>query len=121
MQQNYSYIDIPLVVKLTEVYKQAHRAVYRFPKFERYALGERLLSTLLDTLSTAIGANTASRYEKERYLVLANAKIETAKILYRIARQSDMCDDKTYLDAEVLLRECGKMTQGWLKHVRALH
>jgi len=53
--------------------------------------------------------------------VLANAKIETAKILYRIARQSDMCDDKTYLDAEVLLRECGKMTQGWLKHVRALH
>ena len=63
-------------------------------------------------------ANQASRYEKEKILMRANAKIELLKILFRVSLNCQIIDGKEYLEMENKLQEVGKMTQGWIKYSR---
>ena len=117
---DFEKLEIPLVAKLLIAYQSAHKNINSFPKHERYSLGERIERSILETIELIIIANNSSKFEKERILIRANGKIEILKILYRIALNCGIIDQKEYLKEQQDLQECGKMTQGWIKYARNL-
>src|SRR3989338_6289739 len=115
---DFSKLEIPVVIKLFVVYEITHRLIFKFPKYERYSLGEKIENSILEAIEMLILANQASKYEKEKILLKANSKIELLKILFRISLNCQILDNKEYLEMENKLQEIGKMTQGWIKYSR---
>jgi NTP pyrophosphatase (non-canonical NTP hydrolase) len=115
---NFSKLEIPVVIKLFVLYEMVHKLIFKFPKHERYSLGEKIERTILDTIELFVFANQVSKYEKEKVLSQANSKIELLKILFRICLNCDTLEARVYLDIEDKLQEMGKMTQGWIKYSR---
>jgi len=115
---DYSKLEIPVVIKLFIVYEITHKLVFKFPKHERYALGEKIENSILEAIEILIMANHSSKYEKEKTLIKANCKIELLKILFRISLNCGIMDGKVYLEMETRLQEIGRMTQGWIKYSR---
>lgn len=116
--QNFSKLEIPVVIKLFVLYEITHRLIFKFPKHERYTLGEKIERTILDSIELFVFANQVSKYEKEKVLAQANSKIELLKILFRISLNCKILEGREYLDIEDKLQETGKMTQGWIKYAR---
>lgn len=115
---DFSKLEIPVIVKLFTLYEITRKIILKFPKHERYSLGEKLSCTNLDTIEIFILANQASKYDKEKILLKANAKIELLKILFRLTLNCGIIDGKEYLGIESRLQEIGRMTQGWIKYAR---
>ena len=107
-----------MVIKLFIIYEVTHKLIFKFPKHERYSLGEKIENSLLEAMEIFILANQSSKYEREKTLIKANSKIELLKILFRISLNCQMVDGKEYLMLENKLQEAGRMTQGWIKYTR---
>lgn len=118
IHNNFEKLDIPLVAKLFVIYERTHKIIFSLPKFERYTLGEAMERTILETFDLVVRANHSSKYEKVELLVRSNAKIEVAKLLFRIGLNAEMITTPIYLDIERHLQDAGKMTQGWIKYSR---
>ena len=111
-------MEIPVVIKLFSVYEVAHKLIFKFPKHERYALGEKIENTILGSMELLISANHISKYEKEKMLLRSNSKNELLKILFRVALNCGIIENKPYLEMESRLQEIGRMTQGWIKYTK---
>lgn len=111
----FSKLEIPVVVKLVILYELTHRIIFKFPKHERYSLGEKIEKSILQSMELFVTINQSSKYDKERLLINANAKIELLKILFRVSLNCKIIDINMYLNTESKLQEIGKMTQGWIK------
>lgn len=115
---DFSKLEIPVVIKLFIVYEITHKLIFKFPKHERYTLGEKIESSILEAIEFYILANQASKYEKEKILLKSNSKVELLKILFRISLNCEIIESREYLEMENKLQEIGKMTQGWIKYSR---
>lgn len=115
---DFEKLEIPLLAILLKIYESAHQMIFSLPKFERYTLGEKIERTILETIELTVIANGINKFDKEKILLRANAKIELLKILYRIVLNSQMIDGRKYLELEKDLQEAGKQTQGWIKYAR---
>jgi L-cystine uptake protein TcyP (sodium:dicarboxylate symporter family) len=120
IHSDFSKLEIPVVVKLFVVYEMTHKFISKFPKQERYSLGEKLGNTILDAIELFVSTNQVSKYEKERLLIKANSKVELLKILFRIVLNCSIIEARQYLEIEAKIQEIGKMTQGWIKFTRNL-
>ena len=118
IHNDFSRLEIPVVVKLFTIYEMVHKLIFKFPKHERYTLGEKIENTILESIEIFVLANQVSKYEKEKMLQKANSKNELLKILFRISLNCKAMDIKQYLDIENKLQETGRMTQGWIKYTR---
>ena len=118
IQNDFSKLEIPVVVKLFSIYEISHKLIFKFPKHEKYTLGEKIENSILESIEIFILTNQVSKFEKEKNLLRANCKIELLKILFRISLNCNVIDSKQYLDVESKLQEIGKMTQGWIKFAR---
>ena len=115
---DFSKLEIPVVIKLFMIYEITHKLIFKFPKHERYSLGEKIENSILEAMEIFILANQSSKYEREKTLMRANSKIELSKILFRLSLNCQMMDSKDYLEIENRLQEAGRMTQGWIKYTR---
>jgi len=115
---DFSKLEIPVVIKLFIIYEITHKLIFKFPKHERYSLGEKIENSILDSIEILILANQTSKYEKEKILLKANSKIELLKILFRISLNCQIINGPEYLEIENKLQEAGKMIQGWVKYSR---
>lgn len=115
---DFSKLEIPVVVKLFMIYEMTHKLIFKFPKHERYSLGEKIENSILECIETLTLANSVSKYEKEKLLLKANSKNELLKILFRISLNCEIMEAKQYLEIENRLQEIGRMTQGWIKYTR---
>ena len=117
---DFEKLEIPLISKLKDAYKEAHKFLSLIPKFEKYTLGEKIENSVLDAVELVIIANGTSKYEKEKYLQKVNSKIELLKLLYRFSLDCNLIDERKYLEIQINIQEMGKMTQGWIKYTRNL-
>jgi hypothetical protein len=120
IKEDFEKLDVPLLSKLFVIYESAHKLIFSMPKFERYTLGETIENNILSLFEIIVMACTANKYDKEKCLMRANAKIEVLKLLYRIAMNCKMVEPRLFLEVEKDLQEAGKMTQGWIKYARNL-
>ena len=94
---DFSKLEIPVVIKLFVLYETTHKLIFKFPKHERYTLGEKMETAILDGIEFFVLANQVSKYEKEKVLAKANSKVELLKILFRISLNCTIVDSKEYL------------------------
>ena len=92
-------------------------ALERFPRRQKFLLGDRIQSTALDVLES-LGEATYTR-ARESHLARANLGIEKLRILVRLAMDLEYLDPRRYEHAARALDETGRKVGAWRKTHRA--
>ena len=87
--------------------------VEKFPRAQKFLLGDRIQSAALDVLEGLIEAT----YTRNRAPVLraVNLKLEKLRQLVRLATDLQILDLRRYEHAARTLDEIGRLVGGWLK------
>ncbi len=85
----------------------------KFPKNQRYLLGERLENSVLAVLENIVVAN----YQKQREADLHKANLELQKLrfLIRLSKDLKLLSVQKYEFAAKQLESIGKQLGGWIK------
>jgi hypothetical protein len=88
-------------------------AVERFPRAQKFLLGDRIQSTALDVLEALIEAT----YTRDRrgHLARANLGLEKLRVLFRLATELRHLDPRRYEYAARSIDEIGRLVGGWQK------
>ena len=114
----YVHNEIPIIQKTYDLYKTNYEYAKIYPKSDKYALGEKIKTLILDILELLIEAETAKREWKEPVLEKVSNKLGVLKLLFRLAYEIKILDSKKYLKLTERALETGRMLGGWLKSVR---
>lgn len=87
--------------------------VERFPKSQKFLLGDRMQSTALDVLESLIEA-TYSR-DRRGSLIRANLGLEKLRFFCRLAFEQKHMDARRYEYAARAIDEVGRLVGGWAK------
>jgi hypothetical protein len=87
--------------------------VEKFPRSQKFLLGDRIQSTALDVLESLVDA-TYTR-DRKAYLSRANLGIEKLRFLFRLAFELKHLDSRRYEYAARSLDEIGRLIGGWRK------
>jgi hypothetical protein len=90
----------------------------KLPKSQRFLLGDRIQSALLDILEDLIRA--AYTKNKESTLREANLKLETVRYLVRLTKDLKYLSIKRYEFASRSIDDIGAEIGGWLKYARSV-
>ena len=92
-------------------------AVERFPRSQKFLLGDRIQRTALDVLESLIDAT----YTRQRghHLARANLGLEKLRFLFRLAHDLRILDHRRYEHAARCLDETGRRLGAWSKAHRA--
>jgi len=91
----------------------------KFPKIERYSLGQIIQTGTLDLIENVVMASqTSDTIKKYHYLGLAHGKLEVIKLLIRLSSDTNSLSDKRYIKLESELHEIGKMLGGWIRSTK---
>lgn len=87
--------------------------VEKFPRAQKFLLGDRIQATALDVLEALIEAT----YDRDRraHLTRANLGIEKLRYFFRLAVEMQYLDARRYEHASRALDETGRMVGGWLR------
>lgn len=92
-------------------------AVEKFPRTQKFLLGDRIQSGALDVLDALIEA-TYSR-SRDAALTRANLTLEKLRFLFRLANDLHHLDSRRFEHAARALDEVGRLVGGWTKANRA--
>ena len=92
-------------------------AVERFPRSQKFLLGDRIQSVALDVLERLIEATYTKR--RSDHLAKANLGLEKLRFLFRLARDLHCLDHRRYEHAARSLDETGRKVGAWGKTHRA--
>lgn len=104
-----------IVLKTYDFYLGFYLEIKKWPKPDRYHLGERCENIIFTIFENLLIASRA-RY-KQNSLFNANIKLQILKNLLRIAKDIKILSDKKYLFFQNQLFEIGNMLGGWLKSI----
>ena len=88
-------------------------AVEKFPRSQKFLLGDRIQSAALDVITGLVEA-TYSRNCRPA-LSRVNLQIETLRLLFRLATDLRHLDQRRYEHAARSLDEIGRLVGGWMK------
>ena len=92
-------------------------AVERFPRGQKFLLGDRIQATALDVLEALIAATYTKR--RQAHLGRANLGLEKLRFFFRLARDLRYLDPRRYEHAARSLDETGRKVGTWRKVDRA--
>lgn len=92
-------------------------ALERFPRSQKFLLGDRIQGTALDVLESLIEATYTRR--RRDHLARANLGIEKLRFLCRLAWELRCLDRRRYEYAARRLDETGRRIGAWMKAHRA--
>lgn len=87
--------------------------VNRFPKKQRFVLGQQIENELIEILRGIILAN--QKQNKLEYLQYLSVRLDVLRILIRLAKDLRFLNFKQYEEATKQLNEIGKLLNGWIK------
>jgi hypothetical protein len=101
------------IAKCYDLLKWLAPTVSKFPRDQRYAIGQRIENKLLDILDLLLEAN----YSKEKLTTLRNANLGLEQLRYLIRLSFDLrfINLKRYEYASKEINEIGKLVGGWIK------
>jgi 23S rRNA-intervening sequence protein len=87
--------------------------IERFPRSQKFLLGDRLQGTALDVLEALIEAT----YTRDRrgHLARANLGLEKLRVMCRLATELRHLDPRRYEHAARSIDEIGRLVGGWQK------
>lgn len=86
-----------------------------FPKKDRFTIGQKIESTILDLIEDIITASQLNKQEKLPVLKRASVKLDLLKIFIRMSKDLKILDNKKYLLLESQILEIGRMLGGWIR------
>lgn len=87
--------------------------IEKFPRSQKFTLGDRIETTALDVLEALIEA-TYTR-DRRAHLVRANLGLEKLRVLFRLATELRYLDLARYEHAARALDDIGRLVGGWAK------
>jgi len=105
--------DLIIYQKMYDYILYAFPIVSRFPKQQRYVLGQRIETGMLEIAERIVQANKSRN--KRPVLFEIDIRLEKLKLLIRLAKDLGMMSTRQYgLQCE-RLDEIGRLLGGWLK------
>jgi len=111
-------LDIPILKKSYDLYKEFYKLRLTVPKQDRYALWQKCENTLITVLEGILMASQQSKIEKLPTLEKTSVKLNFLKVCVRLMKDIKAISPKTYILIEANLDEIGKMLGGWIKSTK---
>lgn len=86
-----------------------------FPKQEKYTLGQKIETTILESLELIVSATFLPKNQKFTIIRKASDKTDLLKYLIRLAYETKSINAKKYIILEGKIIEIGKIIGGWMK------
>lgn len=87
--------------------------VNKFPKSQRFVLGQHIENTALAILTSIIQAN--GEQEKLKTLKIISTRLDLLRTLIRLSKDLQFISIKQYMFAAERINEIGKMLGGWIR------
>lgn len=112
------HTEAPILKHTVDLYKEFYQYLKTFPKKDQYLLGKRCEEHILSFMESILLAVEFDKPRKLKVLEEANSKFDVLKILFRMARELKMLDNKKYLSLEEKSQRIGRMLGGWLRSLQ---
>lgn len=107
----------PIVEKMYDLNKWLLQKVGKFPRDQRFLLGERLMGKALCVQDALIAAATLAKGEEKRgTLTEAALALDQLRYLLRLAADSQCMSRSSWHFCGEKVTEIGKMLGGWIKN-----
>lgn len=111
--------QMPLFQAVYKLYVAWHIRCETIPKKDRFTIGQKTESLLLDMLTLIVTAyHTKDVATKKEILSKANMLLECAKITIRLAKDVKALEQRWYIEYENRLQEIGKQMGGWMRQTQ---
>ena len=107
--------EAPIVKLTVDLYKEFYEYLKLFPKKDQYLLGKRCEEHILFFMELILLAVGLDKSRKLKVLEDANSKFDVLKVLFRMAREFKLLDNKRYISLEERAQEIGKQLGGWIR------
>ncbi|MGD1003047.1 MAG: four helix bundle protein [Minisyncoccia bacterium] len=107
--------NVPVVVRLIEVYKVWHEFMPNMAKTSRFTLGQKIDDLFIETTELIFLASHLTKEQKVPYLQKASAKLDLLKLFIQISWEIKAIDNGKFITLSEPLEEVGKMLGGWLR------
>ena len=107
--------DLKIFQKIYDIILWLYPMVNKFPKAQRFVLGQRIENSALELLRLMIKANAAR--QKRPILEEFSVELDQLRILIRLSKDLKFMSIGQYGYAGALINETGKMLGGWIKSV----
>ena len=105
--------NLPIFEKTYELILWLYLTVNKFPKSQRFVLGQQIEKTFLEILEGIIQANQEKN--KLPYLKKISVELDKLRILIRLSKDLKFISIRQYKFAAEKINEIGKMLGGWIK------
>ena len=107
--------DVPIIHALYDANKIWHELLLKFPKAQRYNLGNKCSEYLLQITELALEAAAEQDIDlKLKSVHLASNKLDILKLLVRLCKDCRCVTSKQYITVESHLNGIGKQIGGWI-------
>lgn len=117
MAQDNARSTGPALERMQAFLRWLASTVERFPRSQKFTLGDRLLDAALDVLERIVEATYTRARSKS--LHAANLGVEKLRILLRLAADLRALDLRRWEFAARSLDEIGKLIGGWIRAERS--
>lgn len=108
--------NLAIFEKTYELILWLYPTVNKFPKSQRFVLGQQIENTILEILKGIIEAN--QERNKLAYLKKISVELDKLRILVRLSKDLRFISIRQYSFAAEKINEIGKMLGGWIKSCR---
>lgn len=105
--------DLVIFEKVYQLVLWLYPTVSKFPKAQRFVLGQQIENTTLEILRGIIRANAVR--DKVPLLNQASVDLDTLRILLRLSKDLHFLSVRQYGFAAERVNEVGKLLGGWIK------
>ena len=105
--------DLIIFQKIYDLILWVYPLIGKFPKNQRFVLGQQLENVLLEILKGVIQAN--QEINKSKSLNQVSVDLDKFRILYRLAKDMRFMSIKQYQFGTEKINEIGKILGGWAK------
>jgi hypothetical protein len=85
----------------------------RFPRRQKFVLGDRIESTALDVLEVLVEATYTGN--RGRIVEALNLKLDKLRFLFRLSTELQLLDQRRYEYASRCIDEIGRLVGGWIR------
>ncbi|NCN95084.1 diversity-generating retroelement protein Avd, partial [Candidatus Wolfebacteria bacterium] len=103
--------NLAIFEKTYELILWLYPTVNKFPKSQRFVLGQQIENTILEILKGIIEAN--QERDKLAYLKKISVELDKLRILVRLSKDLRFISIRQYSFAAEKINEIGKMLGGW--------
>lgn len=102
----------PVIMKVYDLILWFLPKLDKFPRSQKFLLGDRIESMILKVMELLIEANYSQKRRKEA-LYAANLELDKLRLLIRISKDAHYLDFKAFVHQAKLIDEIGRMVGGW--------